>query len=127
MKTVQALILAFLLGEPEAMAQDAQIGDKPIETAKERINRVYSRVEFQTLVLGKTEEQILQLLGQPDQVLRLGGLCFGVCLGEDFFSYRIRVKDPGFEQRMVWIAINAWTGVTDGISFDPTRLPVLGP
>jgi len=127
MKIVLALLLVFLLGKGEAAAQDGQITDKPIEPAKERIRdgKVYSRAEFRSLVLGKTEEQILQLLGEPDQVLRLGG----VCLGEDFFSYKIRMNDPRFEQHIVavWIAINAWTGVADGISFDPFRSPLLCP
>jgi hypothetical protein len=131
MNTVLAFLLAFLLGKGEAKAQDGQITDKPIEARKERIRdvEVYSRAEFQALVLGKTEEQIVQLLGKPDQVLYFGGLSVGVCLGRDLSCYRIRIRDLASQDRVVpvCIAINAWTGVCDGIAIDSNQLSFFGP
>jgi hypothetical protein len=121
MNTLLALSLAFLLGKSQAKAQDGQITDKPIEAMKERIRdrRVYSRAEFQSLVLGKTEEQVVQLLGKPDHVWGMHGLCIGVCIDADFMYYPIRMKEPGTEEREVigCVVISDWTGLCHIVSF----------
>ncbi len=116
---IEVLFIAAMFCTSEVKAQNVQISDKPIEANKAKKLLVFTRAEFTSLVLGKTEEKIIQLLGKPDHVEYLSGLCLGVGLGSDFWFYQIRIKNAGFEDRDVTacIAINGWTLVSEKVSF----------
>jgi hypothetical protein len=73
--------------EQAAVQADAAARAAKAGTAKAGTKRVWTRDEFRKLVMGKTPDEVVAAVGQPDGTDEDGG--------RPVWTYRGRTKDPG--------------------------------